>query len=70
MKEFVNNHKNHVDEAFNDFEVKHNKKYQNEHHRENRKDIFTQARGQCSKLEKCKQTAVIFKSTAPEIFAP
>lgn len=42
MREFVSNHRSHVDEAFNDFKDKHDKNYRNSDDREIRKDIFTQ----------------------------
>ncbi len=42
MKEFVNGHKNHVDEAFHHFEEKHSKQYRDDMDRETRKDLFSQ----------------------------
>ena len=40
MKEFINHHKKHIGEAFDDFALKHGKKYRDAQDRENRQDIF------------------------------
>jgi len=42
MREYISQHRDHVNEAFDEFEEKHAKDYRNEDDRENRKDIFSQ----------------------------
>ena len=42
IREFVDRHDHHVNTAFDDFKVKHNKRYRGYKDHENRKDIFRQ----------------------------
>ncbi len=42
IKEFIDRHEGHVNDAFDDFENKHSKTYRGNKDRENRKDIFRQ----------------------------
>ena len=42
MREFIHNDKQHVKEAFEEFETKHKKEYRNQQDRWNRRDIFSQ----------------------------
>ena len=42
MREYISGAKDHLDQAFDSFQIKHDKDYRDEDDQENRKDIFSQ----------------------------